>query len=268
MKLTLRIWRQASARRQGQDEEVRARRRRARHVVPRDARRAQREARARRPGPGLVRPRLPRGHLRLVRHGHQRHGARPAEEHHHLPAAHAALHRRRHDRHRAVAGQGVPGDQGPRHRPQRVRRDHQGRRLHLASTPARRPRPTRSRWTRSRPTTRSTPPPASAAAPASRPAPTAARCCSPRPRSPTSACCPQGQPERATRAINMLAKQDELDFGGCTNVGACHEVCPKGIPLASIAQLNHDVLGATLVGRALGLGVDSARRAPSAALSG
>ncbi|MDD7917041.1 succinate dehydrogenase/fumarate reductase iron-sulfur subunit [Actinomycetospora callitridis] len=59
---------------------------------------------------------------------------------------------------------------------------------------------------------------------------------------------PQGQPERATRAINMLATQDELDFGGCTNVGACHEVCPKGIPLASIAQLNHDVLGATLTG--------------------
>ncbi|GAA4894062.1 succinate dehydrogenase/fumarate reductase iron-sulfur subunit [Actinomycetospora straminea] len=59
---------------------------------------------------------------------------------------------------------------------------------------------------------------------------------------------PQGQPERQTRAINMLAKQDELDFGGCTNVGACHEVCPKGIPLASIAQLNHDVLGATLTG--------------------
>ena len=59
---------------------------------------------------------------------------------------------------------------------------------------------------------------------------------------------PQGQPERATRAMNMLAKQDELDFGGCTNVGACHEVCPKGIPLASIAQLNHDVLGATLTG--------------------
>ncbi|MDD7964257.1 succinate dehydrogenase/fumarate reductase iron-sulfur subunit [Actinomycetospora lemnae] len=59
---------------------------------------------------------------------------------------------------------------------------------------------------------------------------------------------PQGQPERQTRAINMLARQDELDFGGCTNVGACHEVCPKGIPLASIAQLNHDVLGATLTG--------------------
>jgi succinate dehydrogenase / fumarate reductase, iron-sulfur subunit len=59
---------------------------------------------------------------------------------------------------------------------------------------------------------------------------------------------PQGQPERQTRAVNMLAKQDELDFGGCTNVGACHEVCPKGIPLATISQLNHDVLGATLAG--------------------
>jgi succinate dehydrogenase / fumarate reductase iron-sulfur subunit len=59
---------------------------------------------------------------------------------------------------------------------------------------------------------------------------------------------PQGQPERQTRALNMLAKQDELDFGGCTNIGACHEVCPKGIPLATIGKLNHDVLGATLSG--------------------
>jgi succinate dehydrogenase / fumarate reductase iron-sulfur subunit len=59
---------------------------------------------------------------------------------------------------------------------------------------------------------------------------------------------PQGEPERQTRALNMLAKQDELDFGGCTNIGACHEVCPKGIPLATIGKLNHDVLGATLSG--------------------
>ncbi len=59
---------------------------------------------------------------------------------------------------------------------------------------------------------------------------------------------PQGQPERQSRAVSMLTRQDELDFGGCTNVGACHEVCPKGIPLATIAQLNHDVLGATLSG--------------------
>jgi succinate dehydrogenase / fumarate reductase, iron-sulfur subunit len=59
---------------------------------------------------------------------------------------------------------------------------------------------------------------------------------------------PQGQPERQSRAVSMLTRQDELDFGGCTNVGACHEVCPKGIPLATIAQLNHDVLGATLTG--------------------
>jgi succinate dehydrogenase / fumarate reductase, iron-sulfur subunit len=59
---------------------------------------------------------------------------------------------------------------------------------------------------------------------------------------------PQGQPERQTRALNMLAKQDELEFGGCTNIGACHEVCPKGIPLATIGKLNHDVLGATLSG--------------------
>ena len=59
---------------------------------------------------------------------------------------------------------------------------------------------------------------------------------------------PQGQPERNDRVVNMVAQQDLEGFGGCTNVGACHEVCPKGIPLASIAQLNHDVLGATLSG--------------------
>jgi succinate dehydrogenase / fumarate reductase iron-sulfur subunit len=59
---------------------------------------------------------------------------------------------------------------------------------------------------------------------------------------------PQGQPERQSRAVSMLTRQDELDFGGCTNVGACHEVCPKGIPLATIGKLNHDVLGATLSG--------------------
>ena len=59
---------------------------------------------------------------------------------------------------------------------------------------------------------------------------------------------PQGQPERNDRVVNMVAQQDAEGFGGCTNIGACHEVCPKGIPLASIAQLNHDVLGATLSG--------------------
>jgi succinate dehydrogenase / fumarate reductase iron-sulfur subunit len=57
---------------------------------------------------------------------------------------------------------------------------------------------------------------------------------------------PQGQPERHTRATDMLATQDELGFGGCTQAGECTAVCPKGIPLETITRLNHDVLAAAL----------------------
>jgi succinate dehydrogenase / fumarate reductase iron-sulfur subunit len=53
---------------------------------------------------------------------------------------------------------------------------------------------------------------------------------------------PQGQPERWTRAADMLAAHDEAGFGGCTNAGECTAVCPKGIPLATIGRLNGDVL--------------------------
>jgi succinate dehydrogenase / fumarate reductase iron-sulfur subunit len=57
---------------------------------------------------------------------------------------------------------------------------------------------------------------------------------------------PQGQPERSTRAVDMVETHDELGFGGCTNTGECTAVCPKGIPLAAIARLNRDVLKASL----------------------
>jgi succinate dehydrogenase / fumarate reductase iron-sulfur subunit len=57
---------------------------------------------------------------------------------------------------------------------------------------------------------------------------------------------PQGRPERRTRALAMLTTQDALGFGGCTQTGECTAVCPKEIPLATIAELNHDVLAATL----------------------
>jgi succinate dehydrogenase / fumarate reductase iron-sulfur subunit len=40
----------------------------------------------------------------------------------------------------------------------------------------------------------------------------------------------------------MVAAQDELGFGGCTQMGECVAVCPKGIDMDVIAQLNHDVL--------------------------
>ncbi|MFC7241533.1 succinate dehydrogenase/fumarate reductase iron-sulfur subunit [Catellatospora aurea] len=51
---------------------------------------------------------------------------------------------------------------------------------------------------------------------------------------------PQGQPERDTRVIDMINAHDEAGFGGCTNTGECTSVCPKGIPLETIARLNKD----------------------------
>ena len=55
---------------------------------------------------------------------------------------------------------------------------------------------------------------------------------------------PQGQPERDSRVLKMVAQQDAEDFGGCTNIGECSAVCPKGISMETISRLNHDLLGA------------------------
>ncbi|QGN32094.1 succinate dehydrogenase/fumarate reductase iron-sulfur subunit [Microlunatus sp. Gsoil 973] len=55
---------------------------------------------------------------------------------------------------------------------------------------------------------------------------------------------PQGQPERDSRVLGMVAQHDEEGFGGCTNIGECAAVCPKGIPLETISRLNRDLLGA------------------------
>ena len=51
---------------------------------------------------------------------------------------------------------------------------------------------------------------------------------------------PQGQPERYTRAENMITQMDSEGFGHCTNIGACSNSCPKGISLDVIAQMNRD----------------------------
>ena len=55
---------------------------------------------------------------------------------------------------------------------------------------------------------------------------------------------PQGAPERGRRVVDLVHTMDALDFGGCTNSGECVAVCPKGIPLASIATLNREFLRA------------------------
>ncbi|MEZ2445231.1 succinate dehydrogenase / fumarate reductase iron-sulfur subunit [Chitinophaga sp. W3I9] len=55
---------------------------------------------------------------------------------------------------------------------------------------------------------------------------------------------PQGQPERTTRALNMVAQMDKEGFGSCTNTGACEAECPKEISLTNIARLNREFIGA------------------------
>lgn len=59
---------------------------------------------------------------------------------------------------------------------------------------------------------------------------------------------PQGQAERETRVVHMVAQHDAEGFGGCTNIGECSAACPKEIPLDVIAQLNKDLLRALRTG--------------------
>lgn len=58
---------------------------------------------------------------------------------------------------------------------------------------------------------------------------------------------PQGQPERAKRAIAMVNQHDAEGFGNCTNTGACEAVCPKEISTDNIATLNREFLKAALL---------------------
>jgi len=60
---------------------------------------------------------------------------------------------------------------------------------------------------------------------------------------------PQGQPERTARVVSMLDTHDAEGFGGCTNIGECAAVCPAGVPLDTISQLNADLLGAFIPNR-------------------
>ena len=61
---------------------------------------------------------------------------------------------------------------------------------------------------------------------------------------------PQGQPERNSRALAMVAQHNIEGFGGCTNIGECEAVCPKEIRLESIAHLNRDFIVASVKNRA------------------
>ena len=70
---------------------------------------------------------------------------------------------------------------------------------------------------------------------------------------------PQGQPERATRALAMVRQMDAEGFGGCTNHFECMAACPKGISVNFIARMNADFTRASLEeGRRVVTGGDSA----------
>jgi succinate dehydrogenase / fumarate reductase, iron-sulfur subunit len=60
---------------------------------------------------------------------------------------------------------------------------------------------------------------------------------------------PQGQPERAERAVKMITQMDREGFGACTNHGECEAACPKGIRLEFIARLNRDYLRSAFASR-------------------
>jgi succinate dehydrogenase / fumarate reductase iron-sulfur subunit len=59
---------------------------------------------------------------------------------------------------------------------------------------------------------------------------------------------PQGQPERASRAVAMVAQANAEGFGSCTNIGECEAVCPKEIKIDVISRMNRDFLSANWSG--------------------
>lgn len=55
---------------------------------------------------------------------------------------------------------------------------------------------------------------------------------------------PQGRPEAAKRALDMVAAMDAHDFGNCSNHRVCEAVCPKEISIVNIARLNREFIKA------------------------
>jgi succinate dehydrogenase / fumarate reductase iron-sulfur subunit len=61
---------------------------------------------------------------------------------------------------------------------------------------------------------------------------------------------PQGQPERAKRARQMVEAMEREAFGACTNYTSCEAVCPKEISISGIARMNQDYRKAMFTGAA------------------
>lgn len=56
---------------------------------------------------------------------------------------------------------------------------------------------------------------------------------------------PQGQPEKLSRALNMVTVMNEEMFGSCTNMQECEATCPKGISIENIAIMNRHFVEAS-----------------------
>jgi len=59
---------------------------------------------------------------------------------------------------------------------------------------------------------------------------------------------PQGETERSSRVVRMVDQMDAEGFGHCTNEAECQAVCPKEIPIATIARMYRDYTKASFVG--------------------
>ena len=60
---------------------------------------------------------------------------------------------------------------------------------------------------------------------------------------------PQGQPERSRRAERMVAQMDEEGFGHCTLYGDCQVACPQSISIDTLARMTRDYLVASATKR-------------------
>lgn len=61
---------------------------------------------------------------------------------------------------------------------------------------------------------------------------------------------PQGQAERARRALAMVQQMDAEGFGDCSNHGECEAVCPKQISIMHIAIMRREFIKAMFKGGA------------------
>lgn len=57
---------------------------------------------------------------------------------------------------------------------------------------------------------------------------------------------PQGHPERERRVLKMVQQMDAEGFGNCSNHGECEAVCPKGISIKNIATMRREYIKAAL----------------------